>query len=252
MPALLVQNAVKRFKQGPKTILALDDVSLEIKQGEIFGLLGPNGAGKTTLISAVCGLLTLDGGQITVFGKNALTQRNEIIKDLNLVTGFAGLLSGMSVEDLLQYYAYLYAIPDSKTAIEKAIQESGLEEKRKQLAYTLSSGYKQRFYIAKALLASPKLLLLDEPTVGLDVSMALKIRGLIKDLKKQGLTILLTTHYMLEAEQLCDRVALINEGKIVAQGTVNELRKIAGKKDASLEEVFLQLTHKELAVPEDD
>lgn len=246
MQAIVVENAVKEFNQKGKKILALDKVSLEINQGEIFGLLGPNGAGKTTLISAICGLLELDGGRVLVFGKNSSTQRNEIISEMNLVTGFAGLLYGMTVEDLLRYYAYLYSIKDKDNAINKALSESELSEKRKQQAHTLSSGYKQRFYIAKALLTSPKLLLMDEPTVGLDVRMGLKIRQLIKKLKKQGLTILLTTHYMLEAEQLCDRIALINEGKIIAAGTVSELKKLAGKPNASLEDTFLALTKKEL------
>lgn len=246
MQAVVVANAQKKFRQKGKEITALSNVSLEINEGEIFGLLGPNGAGKTTLISGICGLLELDEGTITVFGKNAKTQRKEVISDINLVTGFAGLLYGLSVEDLLNYYAYLYAIKDKKSAIEKALEQSGLKEKRKQEAYTLSSGFKQRFYIAKALLTSPRLLLLDEPTVGLDVDMAIKIRNQIKKLKENGMTILLTTHYMLEAEQLCDRVALISEGKIVATGTLPELKKLAGKPTASLEDTFLTLTKKPL------
>ena len=252
MNAVSIVNAKKTFSQGGKKIMALDGVSLEIKQGEIFGLLGPNGAGKTTLISSICGLLELDGGEVFVFGKNALTERKEVINEMNLITGFAGLLYGLNVEDLLRYYCYLYTIPDKEKAINKALKLAGLEEKRKQLASTLSSGYKQRFYIAKALLSSPKLLLMDEPTVGLDVEMAIKIRKLINDLKKQGMTILLTTHYMLEAEQLCDRIALINEGKIVAIGTVGELKQIAGKPKASLEDTFLKLTRKTLEEGEEE
>ncbi len=252
MNAVTITGATKEFKQKDKKILALNDVSFEIKEGEIFGLLGPNGAGKTTLISSICGLLELDSGKILVFGKDALTEREKIISEINLITGFAGLLHGLTVEDLLKYYAYLYSVKDKQKAIEKALKEGGLEEKRNQLAVTLSSGYKQRFYIAKALLSSPKLLLMDEPTVGLDVAMAIKIRARIKELKKQGLTILLTTHYMLEAEELCDRIALINDGKIVAIGTVQELKKLAGKNDLTLEEVFLKLTKKELEAEDDE
>lgn len=252
MNAVSIVGAKKTFIQGKKKIYALDGVSLDIKQGEIFGLLGPNGAGKTTLISSICGLLELDEGEVFVFGKNTLKHRKDVIKDMNLVTGFAGLLYGMTVEDLLKYYAYLYTIPDKEKAIANALKLAGLEEKRKQQAFTLSSGYKQRFYIAKALLSSPKLLLMDEPTVGLDVEMAIKIRKLITKLKKQGLTILLTTHYMLEAEQLCDRIALINEGKIVASGTVGELKELAGKRNASLEDTFLKLTRKTLEEDEEE
>ncbi len=252
MNAVRIINASKKFRQKDKIIQALDNVSLEIKKGEIFGLLGPNGAGKTTLISSICGLIELDKGEALVFEKNTKKQRNEVIKDINLITGFAGLLQGLTVEELLRYYAYLYAIKNKQHAIEKALKDSGLTEKRKQLAFTLSSGYKQRFYIAKALLTSPKLLLMDEPTVGLDVEMAMKIRKTILELKSKGITILLTTHYMLEAEHLCDRIALINEGKIVAQGTVQELKNLAGKPNASLEDTFLKLTKKALEEKEDE
>ncbi|MDO8625629.1 MAG: ABC transporter ATP-binding protein [Candidatus Diapherotrites archaeon] len=252
MPAVLVENAVKEFASQGTRIKALDHVSLEIKRGEIFGLLGPNGAGKTTLISVMCGLLELDTGSVQVFGHDTKTERDRIISDVNLVTGFAGLLRGLTVEDLLEYYALLYGVSDSKSAIARVLDQTGLVEKRRQMAYTLSSGFRQRFYIAKALLSSPKLLLMDEPTVGLDVEMARKIRTLVLDLKAQGLTVLLTTHYMAEAEELCDRVALISKGSIVAIGTVDELRTRAGQKNASLEDVFLKLTSEHLEADDDE
>ena len=250
MEALTVINAVKVFRDKNTKTVALDNVSLTIKQGEIVGLLGPNGAGKTTLISAICGLVELNSGKITVFGKDALKEKEDVSADINLITGFAGLLQGLSVEKLLTYYALLYNVKDREKAIDNVIAETGLQEKRKQVAQTLSSGYKQRFYIAKALLSNPKMLLMDEPTVGLDVKSAIQIRALVKKLKKDGKTILLTTHYMLEADELCDRIALINGGKIVALGTSKELKKIAGKPDATLEQVFLKLTKSELG--EDD
>lgn len=251
MDALVVSGAVKEFVQGKNRISALEDVSFSIKRGEIFGLLGPNGAGKTTLISAVCGLIELDSGEVMVFGKNALTQKESVSSEINLVTGFAGLLQGLAVEKLLKYYSLLYNVSDRKKAVERVLLQTGLEGKRHQLAETLSSGYRQRFYIAKALLSEPKLLLMDEPTVGLDVKTAMQIRSLIKSLKARGKTVLLTTHYMLEAEQLCDRIALIANGRIIAVGTVKELKKKAGDKNASLEEVFLKLTD-ELWVEGDD
>lgn len=245
MDALTVTAAAKQFRDGSSTIKALDNVSLTIKEGEIVGLLGPNGSGKTTIISAICGLLELDSGTVTVFGKDALTQKEEVSAQISLVTGFAGLLQGLSVEKLLKYYALLYNVPDKQNAIEKALGQTGLSEKRKQVAVSLSSGYKQRFYIAKALLSSPRLLLMDEPTVGLDVKSARQIRALVKKLQKNGTTILLTTHYMQEAEQLCDRIALISHGKIVALGTLAELKKKAGRHGGSLEKVFLHLTKEE-------
>ncbi|MBS3061648.1 MAG: ABC transporter ATP-binding protein [Candidatus Diapherotrites archaeon] len=252
MNAVLVSNANKSFSDHGRVIRALENVSLDIRSGEIFGLLGPNGAGKTTLISALCGLLELDSGSVEVFGKNVQTQRSEVIPQMNLVTGFAGLLHGLTVEDLLRYYSFLYPIKDREKAIEEALLVTNLVEKRKQMAYTLSSGYRQRFYIAKALLSKPKLLLMDEPTVGLDVETAIRIRELVSSLKSQGITVLLTTHYMAEAEQLCDRIALISDGKIVALGSVSELKKMAGKPHASLEDTFLKLTKKNLEEEEDE
>lgn len=242
MAALIVENAGKTFSQGKEKIIALQNVNLQIEEGEIFGLLGPNGAGKTTIISGICGLLELDEGKITVFGKDALHEKETVSKGLSLITGFAGLLQGLSVQDLLNYYSLLYTVPDRKTAIEKALEKTGLKEKRLQIAETLSSGYRQRFYIAKALLSDPNLILMDEPTVGLDVKSAMQIRNLIKELKQQGKTILLTTHYMYEAEQLCDHIALINEGRIVASGTLAELKQKTGNQNANLEQVFLALT----------
>jgi ABC-2 type transport system ATP-binding protein len=253
MPAaVVVANATKRFKSKRSVIHALDGVSLDIQEGEIFGLLGPNGAGKTTLISAMCGLLELDSGSVRVFGHDAKTERAAVIPMVNLVTGFAGLLRGLTVEDLLRYYCMLYGVNDPEKEIARVLSQTSMSEKRRQMAYTLSSGFRQRFYIAKALLSSPRLLLLDEPTVGLDVEMAHRIRYLVSELRSQGLTILLTTHYMQEAEQLCDRIALISKGRIVACGTLPELRRIAGKKDASLEDVFLSLTREHLEEDDDE
>jgi ABC-2 type transport system ATP-binding protein len=245
MLALTVSHAGKTFQSKGKTITALNNASFDIKTGEIFGLLGPNGAGKTTIISAVCGLLELDQGTITVFNSNVATDRSRVIKRINLVTGFAGLLYGLSVEDLLHYYAMLYSIPNKREKIASVLKQTGLEDKRKQTATTLSSGFRQRFYIAKALLSDPDLLLMDEPTVGLDVETAQSIRELIKRLQKEGKTILLTTHYMGEAESLCDRIAIIYEGRIVAAGTVSELRKKAGLKKGSLEDIYLAITKKQ-------
>ena len=221
------------------------NVSMEIDSHQIVGLLGPNGAGKTTLISAVCGLLELDAGEINVLGHNALTEREKVIPHVNLVTGFAGLLNDLSVEDLMQYYAMLFNVPDKAHAIAHALHATGLDEKKSQIANTLSSGYRQRFYIAKALLSKPSLLLLDEPTVGLDVFSARNVRALISRLRDEGMAILLTTHYMAEAEELCDRIYLINKGTILAEGTAIELKKRARLETGSLEDAFVELAHED-------
>ncbi|HLC80038.1 MAG TPA: ABC transporter ATP-binding protein [archaeon] len=245
MDALVVQGALKKFSGKNGDTLALGGVDFKIEKGEIFGLLGPNGAGKTTLISAICGLIELDGGKITVLGKDCLTQKEEVSQEIGLVTGFAGLLQGLSVKDLLKYYSLLYSVQNFEKRIEEVLEQTGLAQKKDQVAQNLSSGFKQRFYIAKALLSNPQVLLLDEPTVGLDIKSAMKIRALIKKLSVEGKTILLTTHYMGEAEQLCDRIALINSGKIVALGTISQLKSLAKKPKAGLEEVFLKLTSEE-------
>lgn len=252
MPAVQITHATKIFSRDKIVIRALDDISLQIQTGEIFGLLGRNGAGKTTLISSICGLVELDSGTAAVFGHDCLKERETVSKKLNLVTGFAGLISGLTVIDLLRYYAMLYSISNPQKQIEKVLKQTGLDDKKNQLGHTLSSGYRQRFYIAKALLTEPKLLLMDEPTVGLDVQTARQIRLLIKQLKKQGITILLTTHYMQEAEELCDQIAIIDDGKIAAQGTIAQLKKLANNKTASLEDTFVTLTKKKWEEQEDE
>lgn len=246
MTVLSVSNAKKKFPQKSKSIVALDGVSLEIEKGQIIGLLGPNGAGKTTLISAICGLVTLDGGTILVNGMDA-TNRNAVSGQINVVTGFAGLLNDLSVEDLLMYYSMMYNVGDKKNAIDRALARAALSDKRDQIANTLSSGYRQRFYIAKALLSNPSLILLDEPTVGLDVFSARALRNIVRELRAQGLAILLTTHYMAEAEELCDFIHLISKGKIIASGSAAELKKKAGRdKNASLEDAFVALANERL------
>ncbi len=250
MPVLVVETAVKRFANKKQTIVALDRVSLSIESGQIVGLLGPNGAGKTTLISAICGLLELDEGRIRVLEKDVVSERDQALKNLNLVTGFAGLLNELSVSDLMRYYAMLYGVPNAKKEIETALTQAGLLEKAEQTASTFSFGYRQCFYIAKALLSKPKLLFLDEPTVGLDVIAARSIRALIKDLRAKGLGILLTTHYMAEAEELCDDIHLIHKGKILAHGTANELKQKA--KAPTLEDAFVALSNETWSETDDE
>ena len=223
--AIKVQGLRKVYGKGPKAIRALDGVDLEVEYGTIFGLLGPNGAGKTTLISVLCNLIEPEGGQAWVCGYDIKTQGVQARKQLNVVSGFTGVLQSISCEDLLQYYCYLYEVKNSKQMITKVLKEVNLEKRRTQAAEDLSSGLRQRLLLAKALLNKPRVVLLDEPTVGLDVEAAIQIRQLIKKLRSQGYTILLTSHNMFEVEELCDKIALINNGKITDIGTVAELRK---------------------------
>ena len=229
--AISVRNVSKTYHSGREIILALDDVSLSVEEGEIFGLLGPNGAGKTTFISILAGILSPEKGTALIFGHDCVKETKYVQAGINIVSGFSGVIFSLSVEEALMYYSLLYSVPDAKKKIASVINEVGLAGSGKVEADDLSSGMKQRYLIAKGLLNDPKLLILDEPTVGLDVESAINIRNIIKRLKREGRTILLTTHNMFEAEELCDRIAFINHGKIVTIGTAPELkRKVVSKR----------------------
>ncbi len=222
MNAVTISHLTKSFG----SIKALDDINLSLRKGEIFGLLGPNGAGKTTLISIICGLLKKDVGKVEILGKDLDTQLHQIQQKINLVLGFTGIGMHLSVKEFLKYFCYLYNLDNVEQRIQRAMDAVSLTDKADALTLSLSSGYKQRVLLAKALLNDPEVILLDEPTVGLDVDIAIKIRALIQELRKKGTTILLTTHNMYEVEELCDRIALISKGQIIATGTVAEIKKM--------------------------
>ncbi len=222
--AISVRNGSKTYRSGKETVIALDDISLSVKKGEIFGLLGPNGAGKTSLISILVGILNPDSGSAVIFGKDCVEETQAVQSSLNLVSGFSGAIGSLSVEEALTYYAMLYNVKDSKKVIARLLKQMNLYESRNWTAEDLSSGMRQRYFICRGLLNDPKLLVLDEPTVGLDVESAIDVRKIIRDLRAKGHTILLTTHNMFEAEELCDRIAFINHGKILAIGTPEELK----------------------------
>ena len=240
---------------GKRQVPALTEVSLSLEEGQILGLLGPNGAGKTTLISILIGLTTPDRGEVRVCGLDVLTQRHSVQGLVNMVRGFSGVLEKFTVQELLTYYALLYGV--SRKRVAEVIQLTGLWDQRKAEVATFSSGWRQRFFIAKGILNRPKVLFMDEPTVGLDVDAAREVRELIQEINRQGCSILLTTHYMREAEELCDHIALLSLGLIVAEGTSAELKARAQEQEAiqgtrgfdamppeepSLEEAFLRLT----------
>jgi ABC-2 type transport system ATP-binding protein len=223
-PIIRAKSISKSFTSGGDTVKALNSVNIEINKGEIFGLLGPNGSGKTTLISILCGFLIPDEGQASIFGRNCTNESEKIQKRMNFVSGFGGISEFFSAEELLRFYCMLYNLDNSKQRVKRALELTGLEKYKSRRPADFSSGLGRRFLISKALLNDPEALLLDEPTVGLDVDAALNLRALVKKMKKQGTTILLTTHNMKEAEELCDRVGLIKEGRIIACGKFEELR----------------------------
>jgi ABC-2 type transport system ATP-binding protein len=221
MNAVIANNVSKTFR-GKRPVAALAGVSLAIREGEIYGLLGPNGAGKTTLIAILIGLTSPDQGSVQVCGLDVQRHLHEVQHQVNLVRGFSGVLEKFTTWELLSYYALLYGMP--RTRVEEVMRLAGISEKRDAQVALLSSGWRQRFFIAKGIINRPKVLFMDEPTVGLDVDAALAVRASIRALNRDGCTILLTTHYMREAEELCDRIGLISEGRIVAEGTPAELK----------------------------
>ena len=206
-----IENVSKAFGKHK----ALKNVSLQIEKGEIFALLGPNGAGKTTLISAICGLCRQSSGNITVNSFNTVTHYKNTRNQIGLVPQELPLDGFESVFNSCQFSRGLFGLKDNRSHIEKILKALSLFDKRDEQIFGLSGGMKRRLLIAKALAHEPKILFLDEPTAGVDVSLRRDIWRLIEDQKKTGVTIILTTHYIEEAEQLADRVGIINAGEII-------------------------------------
>ncbi|MFH0737351.1 MAG: ABC transporter ATP-binding protein [Candidatus Micrarchaeota archaeon] len=223
-PIVDVEKLSKSFRSSGHTTKALDSVSLSINKGEVFGLLGPNGAGKTTLISVLCGFLIPDGGTARIFGMDCTRESGRIKKRMNLASGFSGVSDFFNVEELLGFFCMLYNLDKPKERVDRAIRAANLDKYRKRVVADLSSGLSRRFLISKVLLNEPEVLLLDEPTVGLDVGSSARLRDTIRGMKEKGMTILLTTHNMQEAEAPCDRIAMIKDGRIIACGRFEELR----------------------------
>lgn len=211
-----VNNLSKKFKD----VSALDNCSFEISKGEIFGYLGPSGAGKTTTIKLLTGQLKSDGGTIEVFGESPFS--NEIKQRFGIMSDNSGLYEKLTVYDNLALFADIYGI--SHDAIDKILEEIELLDDKKKLVSKLSKGMRQRLIFARTILHSPEILFLDEPTANLDPSTAEDVRNLIRKLNKNGTTVFLTTHNMQEAEEMCDRVAFLNNGKIIESGTPDQLK----------------------------
>jgi ABC-2 type transport system ATP-binding protein len=224
-----------RLKREPKKLFtAVDGVSLQIERGEIFGLLGPNGAGKSTTIRMLCTLLEPTSGTAHVNGYDIVKQANEVRRNLGTVlAGERSIYWKLSGRENLEYFAALYHIPPAlaKKRVEELIERMELKERANELVEKYSTGMRQRIAISKALLARPPILLLDEPTLGLDPQAARNLRELIVELQKEGHTILLTTHYMEEADLLSDRIGIIDTGKIIALDTPAGLKQRIGQRE---------------------
>jgi ABC-2 type transport system ATP-binding protein len=233
-----VSDLTKFYRDFP----AINHISFEVKQGEIFGFLGPNGAGKTTTIKMLTGLIQPTEGTATIQGKDIRTQIVEIKKTIGVVTEDSNLYDELSVADNLRFVGQLYGVSrlDREERIGELLKRFDLESKREAKFATLSKGMKRKVTIIAALIHSPQVVFLDEPTTGLDVLSARVLRALIKELKALGVTIFLTTHYIEEAEQLCDRVAILVNGAIKTVDTPKNL--IAATSSKNLEEAFIEIT----------
>ncbi|MFK8138385.1 MAG: ABC transporter ATP-binding protein [Bdellovibrionales bacterium] len=222
MDALVVNNISKSYG----SLKALDDVSLKIKKGEMFSLLGPNGSGKTTLISIISTLLKADDGCVEIFGEKVAPENQNTKRVLGVVPQEIVNHGFFSVEEILYFISGYYGLYKNKERVHFLINKLGLEEHRKKLVRQLSGGMKRRLLIAKALVHSPKILLLDEPTAGVDIELRNSMWEFIKELNRdEEMAILLTTHYLEEAEELCDQVAIISHGKLLKSGKTKDLIK---------------------------
>jgi len=234
--AVDAKSLVKQFGN----IRALDELSFQIKKGEIFGLIGPNGAGKTTTLRIVSTLIIPTSGTATIFGLDTVKQSGEVRKIISYLPEEAGAYPNLSGNEYLEFMAKFAHNIDTQKAVAEAVEISGLGERLKDKAKTYSKGMKRRLLVARALMTKPQLAVLDEPASGLDVLHAYHVRQIIKKyVKEHGTTVLLSSHNMLEVEYLCDRVALVNKGKIVVEGEPDELK--TKYESQNLEEVFAKV-----------
>ena len=242
MPALETRDLVKVFERGRRTIWqrirrepdkrdrfrAVDGIDLVVEPGEIFGLLGPNGAGKTTTMKMLATLLIPTSGTIRVLGIDPLTRPREVRARLGaMLSGERSLYWKLTGRENLEYFAALYHVPpgETKARIANVLAAVKLADRADDYVERYSTGMRQRLALARALLPNPPLVVLDEPTVGLDPQASRDLRDRVRELKAQGRTVLLTTHYMEEADQLCDRIAIIDHGRIVALDTPTALKR---------------------------
>jgi len=225
-PAVYIHNLIKKYRG----VTALDGVSLEVRPGEFFGLLGPNGAGKSTLINILAGPTRRTSGRVEVFGY-------DVTRDYRRTRGFIGVVPQelvydhyFTVEKSLRYHAGYFGIADGRVWREELLRRLDLWEQRNKNINELSGGMKRRLLVAKALVHQPQVLILDEPTAGVDVTLRRSFWEFIREIHRAGTTVILTTHYLVEAEEHCDRIAILDQGRVVAMDTRENLLSLVGKK----------------------
>jgi len=223
---IILENVTKVYRQTT----SVQGLNLHIKQGEFFGLLGPNGAGKTTTIRMLTALTLPTGGRIQVCGQLVSRNNTRFKNEIGVVPQHLNLEPELTVVENLRLHAMLYAMsrPETKRRVDELLEFTSLEDKADAMVNTLSGGMKRKVLIARALMHNPKVLFLDEPTVGLDVFIRRKVWDLVRSLNVRGITIMLTTHYLEEAENLCSRIGLLKKGKLIMEGTPEELKQVAG------------------------
>jgi ABC-2 type transport system ATP-binding protein len=236
--AIVIENLTKKFED----VTAVDGLSLVVDKGELFGLLGPNGAGKTTTINILCGLLEPTTGSVKVGGYDALKEPNKIKELIGVSPQETAVYPHLTGKENIELFANLHAMSKEKMKknVDDLLQKLSLSDHSKRRAGKYSGGMMRRINLAMALVHDPEIAFLDEPTVGMDPQSRRAVWDFIRELRKQNKTVLLTTHYMEEAEELCDRIGIIDNGKLISLGTPQQLKRQFNAKN--LEEVFLQLT----------
>jgi ABC-2 type transport system ATP-binding protein len=237
-PSIVIEHLIKKYEE----VTALDDLTLQVGKGELFGLLGPNGAGKTTTINILCGLVKPTGGTATVCGYDVLKESAKVKDIIGVCTQETAVYPYLTGAENVDLFGNLHAMNKDELNARRnmLIAKMGLVEDADRRAGKYSGGMKRRLSLALALISNPQIAFLDEPTVAMDPQSRHAVWDFLKELKKEEKTIILTTHYMEEAEELCDRVGIIDRGKLIALGTPKNL--IAKNNVKNLEEVFIQLT----------
>ena len=253
-PIISVKNLTKTYPSG---LAALKNINLDIKRGEIFALLGPNGAGKTTLISIICGIVNPGGGQVLADGHDIVRDYRAARASIGLVPQELSISMFETVWDTIKFTRGLFGKAPNNAWLEKVLRDLSLWDKKDNKIMALSGGMKRRVLIAKALAHEPQILFLDEPTAGVDVELRRDMWAVIRGLRDKGVTIILTTHYIEEAEEMADRIGIISKGEIILVEEKSELMKKLGKKQLALHlqqpllEVPVQLAHYQLELAAD-